>query len=742
MKKWWLNPLTISIFITLISLFIYKFDFFFFRLLELKAYDFLMSTRGVRPVSDKVVIISIDEKSLKQEGRWPWPRTRLAKLIDRLVENGVSAIGIDLLFPEKDDHVSYDEFITNFKKQKFKPQDPGEIINWLGSLENADQQFAASLTHSDRTVLSYFVYSSKEQAGELVLPMSSNDFDLLDFSQYPLVKNEKDSDPSTFLRSIYAVGMSMPVLMEAANSAGFVSFIPEHDGVIRRIPLIQSYKDYLFPPFSLQLIKEATGLNLFAHLLSQRVGEISLGGRSIPVSEEGDFLINFFGPSKTFSYFSATDVLHKKINPNRLKNKIVLIGATATAIHDLHTTPYGPLMPGVEVHANVIENILLDKFIQRPAWVPLFDAAMILAPGLLIGALALSLKAFGTAVLLVLGLVGFCTLDFYLFWVEGLWINTVYPIFSQLFVYFGITLYRFAFEEKEKRFIKEAFSQYLAPTVVDRLVNDPSLLKLGGERRVITAFFSDIAGFSSISEKMTPEDLVDLLNVYLTEMTQILMGQEGTVDKFEGDAIIAFFGAPISFKDHARRACWAALEMQDRLAELRKQWKEEGKPELFMRIGINTGTVVIGNLGSTSRMDYTMMGDSVNLASRLEGVNKQYYTEIIISQFTYEEAKDFIQVRELDLIRVVGKEQPIKIFELLGKKDEMKESIRKILPFYNEGLRHYQNQNWDEGIECFEKALNVDENDGPALTYFERCLTFQMHPPPKNWDGVFSVRTK
>ncbi len=742
MKKWWLNPLTISVFITLISLSIYRLDFFFFRLLELKAYDFLMSTRGVQPVSDKVVIISIDEKSLKQEGRWPWPRTRLAKLVDRLVENNVSVIGIDLLFPEKDDHVSYNEFLSNLKSQKFKRKDADEIIDWVVNLEHADQQFETSLEQSNRAVLSYFVYSSKEQAGNHVLPLSTKDFNLLDFSQYPLVKKEKNSDPSAYLRSIYAVGMSLPILMKAANSAGFVSFIPEHDGVIRRIPLIQIYKDYLFPPFSLQVIKEATSLNLFAHLLPQRVGEISLGGRLIPVSEEGDFLINFFGPNKTFSHYSATDVLQKKINPNNLKNKIVLIGATATAIHDLHTTPFGPLMPGVEVHANVIENILFDKFIRRPAWVPLFDAAMILAPGLLIGAFALSLKAFGTAVLLIFGLIGFCTLDFYLFWMEGLWVNTVYPIFSQLFVYFGITLYRFAFEEKEKRFIKEAFSQYLAPTVVDRLVKDPSLLKLGGERRIISAFFSDIAGFSSISERMSPEDLVDLLNLYLTEMTQVLMKQEGTVDKFEGDAIIAFFGAPISYKDHAKRACWAALEMQGRLNELRKRWKEEGKPELFMRIGINTGTVVVGNLGSKSRMDYTMMGDSVNLASRLEGVNKQYHTEIIISQFTYEEAKNHIQVRQLDLIRVIGKQQPIKIYELLGKKDEMKESIRKILPFYNEGLRHYQNQNWEEGIECFEKALNIDEDDGPALTYFERCLTFQMHPPPKNWDGVFTMRNK
>ena len=259
---------------------------------------------------------------------------------------------------------------------------------------------------------------------------------------------------------------------------------------------------------------------------------------------------------------------------------------------------------------------------------------------------------------------------------------------------------------------------------------------------MLTAFFSDIAGFSSISEQLTAGELVILLNEYLTEMTNIVMQYEGTVDKFEGDAIIAFFGAPIDFKDHATRTCYAALDMQKRLAQLRSIWKKSGRHELFMRIGINTGEVTVGNMGSENRFDYTMIGDPVNVAARLEGTNKQYHTETILSEFTYELAKNDIEVRELDSIRVVGKNEPIKIYELLGRKGEMEDHIRLILPHFQKGLEHYKNQRWDEGITCFENALNLYEDDGPSLTYFERCITFQYHPPPPDWDGVFAMRTK
>jgi len=435
-------------------------------------------------------------------------------------------------------------------------------------------------------------------------------------------------------------------------------------------------------------------------------------------------------------------VLDGKVGKKELENKIILVGGTAAGIHDIHTSPYGPLYPGVEVHASVIENLIQQDYLLRPEWLSVFDIAMILASGILLGWISTHFKAYAMAVMLVLGVGGYLAFDFYLFTQKGLWINTIYPVFTQIFVYSGITVFKFGFEEREKRFIKGAFSQYLAPAVVNQLMDNPALLKLGGERKTITSFFSDVAGFSSISEKLKPEELVHLLNNYLTEMTDIIKKYEGTVDKFEGDAIIAFFGAPISYEDHAKRTCFVAIEMQNRLAELRVKWKQEGKHELFMRIGVNTGPAVVGNMGSLTRMDYTMMGDSVNLSARLEGVNKQYKTETMISQFTYEGAKDYIEVRELDLIRVVGKNEPVKIFELLDRKGKVDPKKMEVLNFYNQGYELYKNRMWNEAAECFEKALTIDETDGPSLTFFERCITFQVHPPSDEWDGVFSMGVK
>lgn len=742
MKKRWLNSFTVSLLAAVVALVVYWSFSASFLPLEFKAYDMKVRARGDRPVSGQVVVVAVDEKSLAKEGRWPWPRTRLADLIDKLTESKATAIGLDMLFPEKDIYIPLSHVQGEAVKRDFKNLNSQQLSAWLNEVGDSDARFAKAIERSERTVLGYFTLANREQAGETFDEMGPKEFELLDFSQYSLIESVSRENSQAPLRSLYAVGLSLPVLMNAANSAGYVSFIPSKDGVVRRVPLVQYFKDYAFPPMSLQVLKEAVRANLWVKSGSGRILGIKLGDRSIPINEHGDFLINYYGEGTNFRHISATDVLSGKVGASELEGKIVLVGATAAATHDMHTTPYGPLVPGVEVHATIIENIISQDYVEQPRWVWFLDVAIILISGLLLGIVSLFFRAYGTAVWLLAGVGGYLFLDFYLFSTKGLWIHTVFPVLSQMWIYFAITLYRFAFEEKERRFIKSAFSQYLSPTVVNQLVENPQLLKLGGERKVITAFFSDVAGFSSISEQLQAEELVDLLNLYLTDMTEIILRHEGTVDKYEGDAIIAFFGAPISYQDHATRTCLSAIEMQERLAQLREGWKQEGKHELFMRIGINTGQVVVGNMGSVNRMDYTMMGDSVNLAARLEGVNKQYQTQTMISEFTYEMAKQDIEAREVDSIRVVGKSEPVKIYELLGRKGEIPEHLGSILPHFHEGLNHYKNRKWEEGIDCFEKALNLYEDDGPSLTYFERCINFQTYPPPPDWDGVFVMRSK
>lgn len=742
MKNRWLNAFTISVLLTLVSLYIYSLDLAFIQHFELKAYDLKMSLRGVRPVSDQVVIVAVDEPSLKREGRWPWPRTRLAKLVDKITESGATVIGLDLLFPEKDSYVPFREVIREIEKKNFNGMNREKLLSWLKKTGDSDAKLVDAIRRSQRLVLGYFVYATAEQSEGSVERMGPKELDLLDSSQYSIVQISDKSLNPELLHPIVAVGLSLPSLMDAAKSAGYFSFLPESDGILRFVPMVQVYNKALYPPFSLQILKEATGLNTAVRVSSDHIEDVLLGDTAIPVTEQGDFLINYYGPTGTFAHLSASDVLGGTMHPDQLKNKIVLVGATAIALPDLHSTPYDPLIPGVEVHATIIENILNRDFLQRPPWVPLLSMTVILGGGLLLGLASLYFRALGTAAFLLLEVGGYLGADFISFVQKGLWVDTVYPNFSLVLVYFGVTLYRFMYEEHEKRFIKKAFSQYLAPTVVERLVENPKLLKLGGERKVLTAFFSDVAGFSSIAETMEAEELVDLLNDYLTEMTEIILKYEGTVDKYEGDAIIAFFGAPVYFEDHATRTCLVALDMQNRLAELREVWKKENRPEMFMRIGINTGPMVVGNMGSINRMDYTMMGDSVNLAARLEGVNKQYKTFTILSEFTYELAKNDIEARELDLIRVIGKKEPIKIYEVLGRKGELDDLMRVTLPHFKEGLKYYKNWQWDKAINSFERALSIHEGDGPSLVYFERCIAFKKNPPRPDWDGVFAMKTK
>ncbi|MCH8209311.1 MAG: adenylate/guanylate cyclase domain-containing protein, partial [Nitrospinae bacterium] len=729
MKRKWVNSFTVAAVLTLVSAFIYSIDLRFIQMLELQAYDFKVLSRGERDISGDVVIVGVDEKSLKAEGRWPWPRTKLARLVDRLSEAGAAAIGFDIIWPEKDIYVPFETIKEALKGKDLSQFTPDGLSRWLEEVGDSDTHFAKAIERSDRTVLGYFVYPTEESAaGTDAEKVNQSHLDLLDFSQYSIVQRSDPSEGSPSLHPIYAVGMSLPKLMDAASSAGFVSYISEKDDLVRWVPMVMEHGEYLFPSLSLQLLQQATQLPLAVRIAPYGVDSLRLGDTVIPASDRGDFLVNYFGPAYTFTHYSATDVLSGKTGAAELQNKIVLVGGTAAAMHDIHASPFGPF-PGVEGHAHIIESIIQEDYLMRPEWLLLLDLLVIIFSGLVLGIMAMSLPAYSMALFLFVGISGYLAADWYLFTQKGIWIHAVFPVLSQIFVYSGITLYRFIFDEREKRFIKGAFGQYLSPKVVEQLVDDPSMLKLGGERKVLTAFFSDVAGFSKISESLSPDQLVELLNNYLTEMTDILMNYDGTVDKFEGDAIISFFGAPVHFKDHARRCCFAALDMQKRLSELRTQWKREGKHELFVRIGLNTGPMVVGNMGSKTRMDYTMMGDSVNLAARLEGVNKQYMTSTMISEFTYEEAKDDIEVRELDSIRVVGKKQPVRIYELIGRKGEVDDKRREILPEFNKGLEHYKKRQWEEGITCFENILNVHDDDGPSLVYFDRCIMFQNYPP-------------
>ena len=420
-----------------------------------------------------------------------------------------------------------------------------------------------------------------------------------------------------------------------------------------------------------------------------------------------------------------------------IAGKIVLVGDTSEVSHDIFTSPIGEVY-GIEFLADTIYTLMNNAPI-RPAGD--FSEILVFAVLFIAFVLVTMIPKYENALFfLIIAL--YVAFGFYMYVYHGIAFSMSYSLIACFFTTGIINLYLFMMERKQKGFIKGAFSQYLSPTVIDQIVENPDMLQLGGEKREMTPFFSDIQGFSTISEGLTPEELVQLLNEYLTAMCDIVSSYHGTIDKFEGDAIIAFWGAPLELPDHATIACHAAIDMQKKNEEMRKTLREQNRPMLYTRIGMSSGSVVVGNMGSADRMDYTMMGDVVNLAARLEGVNKFYQTFTMIPQSTYELAKDDIDTRQLDVIRVVGKKEPISVYEVLERKNQTSSEKSGVVEKFLKALKLYEERNFADASKEFEKVLAIDPDDGPSQTYVKRCGVFLETPPEKDWDGVYTFTEK
>jgi adenylate cyclase len=439
--------------------------------------------------------------------------------------------------------------------------------------------------------------------------------------------------------------------------------------------------------------------------------------------------------------FNLLIVDGKPVYLQDFEDAVLFHGITATGGHDRNPIPYETRYPMVGLHVNVLNSILTEQFLhQLPRWATFL---LIVGIGLLMGVVVPRMQAGLVAAVLVVVLIGYGVLALVLFSKQGIIIEVVGPMGTAVVSFLAITVSRYIQEEKEKRYIKDAFSSYLAPEVVAQLVDDPSRLQLGGDRKIITILFTDVAGFSTVSEALTAEELVILLNEYLTAMCDIIFKYGGTVDKFEGDLIMAFFGAPIEYEDHASRACQASLEMNTKLAEMREVWRKQGRHELYARIGLNTGGAVVGNMGSNQRMDYTVMGDSVNVASRLEGGNKPYGTYLMISADTYEMAKDDIEVRQLDMVTVVGRKEPVAVYEVLSLAGELDPDLARVREIYQAAHALYQDQQWTAAMLMFDEAISIND-DPPSNTLKDRCESILRHEIeiPQRWDGVWELTEK
>jgi adenylate cyclase len=718
-------------------------------MIELKTYDLRFLSRGHLKPSPAVALALIDEKSLDKEGRWPWPRSKLARLVDILSQDGAKVIGFDIGFLEPDEN-SHLEFISHLgeKIHSLGIKD-AELADFIDEhKQNADNDLAlakAIRNSSAPVVLGYFFHMSEADLDyRIEQDEIARQIERISVSKYPLVIYEDPAiEAAPFIRA-YAPESNLEILTKSAVSSGFFSVAADRDGVVRWMPLIIQCGENLYPPLAVS----CSWLYLDKPQLMVKIARygargIQMGKRFIPTDENGQLLINYLGPPKTFSHFSITDILSSRVTKGAFKDKIVLVGVTAMGTHDLRSTPFSPLYPGVEIHATVIDNVLTGSFLTKPKWSMIFDLIAIILLGVVLGIALPRLSAIKGAFLATWLFILHIFIAQQLFTTSRIWLNIVYPLLVLVIAYTALTLYHYVTEERERKKIKGAFRQYVSPDVIEEILKDPGRLKLGGQEKVITVLFSDLAGFSGYSERYAPNEMISILSEYFECMTEQVFAHQGTLKEYVGDELMAIFGAPLEQADHAQRACAAALAMTDRLEALRQDWSKIGRPPLTARTGINSGLMLVGNIGSRYRFSYGALGDQVNLGSRLEGLNKMYRTEIILGENTARLVEGSFLLRELDMVRVVGRKQPLRIYELLGiSGDSLPKERLESLRQFAAGLDAYRRQLWQDAIVLFTQSVALWPQDGPSRIMAERCKIYQEACPPGDWDCVFEHTSK
>jgi adenylate cyclase len=790
-QSWWRHRVSflLSLVITISALALYYFVFLqekrtplleFVERLELDSLDtrFRYRPRSATHPDLRVVIVDIDQHSQEVLGRWPFSRTNFAKMLDALHDDGAKVAGFDITFskPELDRNSEALRALwtkVEERKKAGSPVDPfiAAEIRKLAVASDADKQFAEAIQRFGPVVLgNFFLYTEADIRG--IDSATLDDYaNQLGFFAFPQVIGTRQGfqkeDRIRLIEDFEGAGLLpkgaeaniAPLTTALAGDVSWVGFFnapPDADGVLRRATLILPYgRSQNLEEWDTYASLDVMTTRAFLGVKSEQtiltygpvgISEIQLGPKvRIHPDGRGQIMINYQGPGGSFGHYSMADVVAGKFTPGTFRDKIVLVGATATGIGDLRATPFGgTTFPGVEIHANIIDNILNDRFLKRGAKQALCDVALILLFGIPLGTWMALVSPrwmwFGMALL-----VGLAAVDQAAF-LHGWWLNFIVPGLTLTSNVLLVSLYRSLFEEKEKRRVRSAFGQYLSPEVIRRLLVNPRLVE--PKKTDITVMFSDIRGFTTISEKLDAQELALFLNQYLSDMTGLVFENYGTLDKYIGDAVMAFWGAPFEEPGHAGKGCNTALKMMDRVREMQKKWEAEGKPQLDIGIGLNTGVASVGNMGSALRYGYTALGDTVNLSARLEGLNKDYGTHILVNETTYAATKDegFV-FRELDLIRVKGKLQPVTIYELIGRAAENSvygtpDEVRTRVDLFREAHELYRKRRWEDAQKSFQTILDKWPDDGPSRTYWKRCQDYLFDEPPIGWDGVFTMTHK
>ena len=707
----------------------------FVSVMDAYLYDARLRITMPDTIDDRVVIVDLDEKSLAEVGRWPWGRNNLAEMVRRLVDDyKVAVVGFDVVFAEPDESSGLRVLEEIGRKQLRNETGYQHALQGLRASLNYDQLFADTL-RGRPVVLGYYFSSliNAEKSGALPAPVF---------------------EPGSFQgRPVQVVpwkgfGGNLKPLQEAAASAGHFNPLVDFDGNSRRVPMIVEHDGAYFESLSLAVVRTLLGHAKLQPGYPDKEGgmewlEVLAADRAIkiPVDDSVAALIPYRGHERSFPYISAVDVLKGRVDPALLAGRIVLVGTTAPGLMDLRSTPVGATYPGVEVHANLIAGILDGNIKEKPGYIMGVEVLQLFLLGGLLALLLPLLSPIRASLLTALVLLLAVALNLSL-WSSA---NLVLPLASVLLMtllLFGVNMsWGYFVESRTKRQFTELFGQYVPPELVDEMARDPQAYSMEGRNVELTVLFSDVRGFTNISEGLDPQELTHLMNDYLGAMTEVIRKNRGTLDKYMGDAIMAFWGAPITDPENARHAVLTALAMQKELKKLAEPFRQKGWPELHIGVGVNTGMMTVGDMGSPVRKAYTVMGDAVNLGSRLESITKQYGVGIIVGPLTRERLNGFV-FRELDRVRVKGKDEPVTIFEPLGLVGEVQEETLGQLKLWQHALRLYRAQDWDQAELQLYNLLRQAPETRLYQLYLERLAVWRKNPPDANWDGVTTFETK
>jgi adenylate cyclase len=716
--------------ITLFTAGIYIFEPSYLNILEYKLYDAFFQKVYSTKTTDSVAVVDIDEYSLEKFGQWPWPRYRVALLLQKINMAGAIAVGLDILFAEPD-------ATSPVVLQRSLKRDLHIDVQFSGMPEGLldNDQLFANILKKGPYVLGYsFIFEKKDPKAISVLPAALNAVE---------IKGAGAKQAYNHLFEAADLIPPMPIFLQNVTHSGFMNTITDKDGVLRRAPLFISWQQKLYPQLALATLLSALKDKISDPVIKVTAGGIEslkIGDTIIPLQANGAMLLNYRGPGHTFSYISAGKILEDKINTKELQGKIIFLGTSAAGLKDIRVSPLDQVYPGIEVHATIADNILSNDFIHRPDWTPGLEFGCIILWGVITTILIGWASAFLTLPITVMLGAGALYGSLWALDTLNIWASPFFLMVVLTLNFSILNMQKFWFAEKKKKFFRSAFSKYVSRAVVDQLAENPEKLRLEGEEKEVSILFSDIRGFTTLSEHLSPSQVTLLLHDYFTPVTQIIINNHGTHDKFIGDAVMCFWNAPVDVVNHEQFAIKAALEMIDLLPDLNKAFKEKFGINLAIGIGLHSGLCMVGNMGSNDIFDYTIIGDNVNLASRLEGLTKFYGVQLIVSENMLKNCPDDIFAQELDLVKVKGKDKPVRIYAV----DSMHNMAQRgeEINAYNKGLKLYRTKAFAEGEKYFSELAASYTDQKLYLIYQKRCASFVKNPPEENWDAIFTHTSK